>query len=84
MSRRDNLIEKLKRRPRDVSRSELTTLLAGLGYVEVRRGKTGGSRRRFTHATGATMSLHAPHPGNVLKAYQVELVLETLEQEGLP
>lgn len=83
MSRRDKLIEKLKRKPRDFTWSELTTLLAGLGYVEVRRGKTGGSRRRFTHDTAATISLHEPHPGNVLKVYQVELVLETLEQEGL-
>jgi len=29
------------------------------------------------------ISLHQPHPGNELKDYQVELVLETLSQEGL-
>jgi hypothetical protein len=46
-------------------------------------GKTGGSRRRFAHSTAAMISLHKPHPGNELKAYQVELVLETLIQEGL-
>lgn len=83
MSRRDKLIEKLKRKPRDFTWNELVTLLKGLEYTEVKRGKTGGSRRRFVHETAAMISLHKPHPANELKAYQVELVLETLTQEGL-
>ncbi len=83
MSRRGKLIEKLKRRPRDFTWNELVTLLEGLGYAEVRRGKTGGSRRRFVHESAATIILHEPHPGNQLKSYQVDLVLETLSQEGL-
>ncbi len=83
MSRRDELIEKLKRRPRDFSWHELATLLQGLGYSETRRGRTGGSRRRFVHETGAMISRHQPHPGNEPKAYQVELVLEALSREGL-
>ena len=83
MSRRDKLVEKLKRKPRDFRWHELATLLRGLGYSEMRRGRTGGSRRRFVHETAAMISLHQPHPGNELKAYQVELVLETLSQEAL-
>ena len=83
MSRRDKLVEKLKRKPRDFSWHELATLLQGLGNSEPRRGRTGGSRRRFVHETAAMISLHQPHPGNELLAYQVELVLETLSQEGL-
>ena len=83
MTRRDKLIGKLRRKPRDFTWNELVTLLEGLGYTEVRRGKTGGSRRRFVHETAAMISLHRPHPGNELKAYQVELVLETLSREGL-
>ncbi|MDZ7801893.1 MAG: type II toxin-antitoxin system HicB family antitoxin [Trueperaceae bacterium] len=35
------------------------------------------------HETAATISLHVPYPGNDLKRYQVELVLDTLTQEGL-
>ena len=83
MSRKGKLIEKLKRKPRDFTWNELVTLLKGLGYSEVRRGRAGGSRRRFAHETAAIISIHAPHPGNELKAYQVELVRETLTQEGL-
>ncbi len=49
----------------------------------MKRGKTGGSRRRFVHESAGMISLHQPHPGNELKAYQVELVFEALSQEGL-
>ncbi|MEX2502463.1 MAG: type II toxin-antitoxin system HicA family toxin [Trueperaceae bacterium] len=77
------MIEKLKGRPRDFAWKDVVALLEGLGYSEVKRGKTGGSRRRFVHDTAAMIILHEPHPGNELKAYQVELVLETLVEEGL-
>ena len=83
MSRRSKLIARLERTPRDFTWAELVTLLEGLGYSEVKRGKTAGSRRRFVHATAAMISLHEPHPGSELRAYQVKLVLETLKQEEL-
>jgi hypothetical protein len=83
VSRKNKLIQRLKGKPRDFTWDELVTLLKWLGYEEIKRGKSGGSRRRFAHSTAAMISLHRPHPGNELKAYQVELVLETLIQEGL-
>lgn len=83
MSRKDKLSAKLKRQPKDFTWNELVTLLKALGYRELKRGKTVGSRRRFVHETAALISLHEPHPGNELKAYQVDLVLETLTQEDL-
>ncbi|MEX2536436.1 MAG: type II toxin-antitoxin system HicA family toxin [Trueperaceae bacterium] len=83
MSRKEKLIERLRSQPKDFSWNDLVRLLRALGYEEVKRGKTGGSRRRFSHNTAAIISLHKPHPGNELKTYQVELVLKTLTQEGL-
>lgn len=83
MSRKDKLVTKLQRKPKDFTWNELVTLLNALGYRELKRGKTGGSRRRFVHDSAALISLHEPHPGNELKAYQVELILETLTQEDL-
>lgn len=35
------------------------------------------------HEAAGMISRHKPHPGNELKAYQVELVLDTLTREGL-
>ena len=84
MSRHQKLVRRLRSKPSDFTWSELERLLTGLGYEEAKRGRTGGSRRRFVHPTAATITLHKPHPGNVLKAYQVEQLLETLSQEGLP
>jgi hypothetical protein len=83
VSRKNKLIQRLKAKPKDFTWDELVTLLKWLGYEEIKRGKTGGARRRFAHSNAAMISLHKPHPGNELKAYQVELVLETLIQEGL-
>lgn len=83
MSRKQKLIAKLKSKPKDFTWNELVTLLKALGYRELRRGSTGGSRRRFAHETAAMISLHRPHPRPELKAYQLDLVLETLVQEEL-
>ena len=41
MGRRDKLIARLKSRPKDFTWDELVRLLDGLGYREVRLGKTG-------------------------------------------
>jgi predicted RNA binding protein YcfA (HicA-like mRNA interferase family) len=83
MDRPDKLLERLLRRPRDFTWDELTTLLRRLGFQQVRTGRTGGSRRRFVHPDGAIISLHQPHPGRILKRYQIDQILETLEREGM-
>lgn len=83
MSKRDKLVDRLKSRPKDFTWSELEKLLRGLGYAEAKAGKTGGSRRKFIHETAPVIALHKPHPGEILKTYQVDQVLETLEKEGL-
>lgn len=83
MSRRDKLIARLKSRPKDFTWDELVRLLEGLGYAEARTGKTGGSRRRFVHASAPIIALHKPHPGNVVKMYVVDELLRVLAEEGL-
>ncbi|MDG5495373.1 type II toxin-antitoxin system HicA family toxin [Niveispirillum sp. BGYR6] len=83
MGRRDKLIARLKSRPKDFTWDELVRLLEGLGYHEAATGKTGGSRRRFVHATAPIIALHKPHPGNIIKMYVIEEVLQVLTAEGL-
>ena len=83
MARRDKLIEKLRRHPRDFTWDELVSLLKSLGYKFIKSGKTTGSRRHFLHPDHGVICLYQPHPGNVLKKYQVDQILEVLEQEGL-
>jgi predicted RNA binding protein YcfA (HicA-like mRNA interferase family) len=70
-------------RPRDFTWDELQRLLEGLGYVEARSGRTGGSRRRFVHPTAPVITLHKPHPGNIVKMYVIDDVLRVLIEEDL-
>jgi hypothetical protein len=50
VSKKDKLVSKLLKRPNDFTWNELTSLLKSFGYREVKTGKTGGSRRRFSFA----------------------------------
>ena len=83
MSRKDKLLAKLQQRPKDFTWDELAVLLNSLGYKQAKPGKTRGSRRRFVHPTAATITLHKPHPKNVLKMYIINDILEVLKQEGM-
>jgi hypothetical protein len=83
MTKRDKLIARLKNRPRDFTWDELVRLLEGLGYREATAGRTGGSRRRFVHATAPTIALHKPHPGNIVKMYVIEELVHMLAEEDL-
>ena len=83
MARRDKLIRRFRGRPGDFTWEELVGLLEGVGYVESRSGRTGGSRRRFVHPDAPAISLHKPHPGNIVKRYVIDDVLRLLTEERL-
>ena len=54
-----------------------------MGYREIKIGKTGGSRRRFIHDSASTITLHKPHPQNILKRYIIDQLLEVLQKENM-
>jgi hypothetical protein len=83
MSRREKLIKRFLSCPKDFAWDELVSLLFGFGFEEVSVGKTGGSRRRFINQSGVIITLHRPHPQNILKRYQIEQIIGTLQGEGL-
>ena len=83
MGKHDKLIKKLKTKPKDFTYNELKTLLIGLGYEELLKGKTSGSRVAFLHQkTKHLIRLHKPHPKNILKMYQINLILDELRNTG--
>jgi hypothetical protein len=57
-------------------------VLALFGYEETKGGKTGGSRRKFIDSSKKVISLHKPHPSNILKTYAIQLVIAQLKAEG--
>ncbi len=78
MSKIEKLITRLKSEPKDFTWDELTKILAHFGYTEMKKGKTGGSRRKFVNQQNAIISLHKPHPGNILKTYAIKQIIEHL------
>ena len=80
MAKIDKLIARLLSNPTDFTWEELIKILSHFGYEELKKGKTGGSRRKFADETKNLISLHKPHPGNILKRYQIDLVIATLKE----
>ena len=84
MSRKGKLISKLHRRPKDFTYDELVSLLGYFEYYELKKGKTGGSRRAFVQQdTKHVIRLHKPHPKNILKRYQIDEIIDELTKNGL-
>lgn len=80
MGRKEKLIARFESIPADFTWNELCSLLNGLGY-EMQTGS--GSRRKFYKSTtGHIISLHAPHPGSIVKKYALRQVLATLRETG--
>lgn len=75
----DKRLERLLARPKDYTWDELTSLLKHYGY-KLRNGK--GSRRRFIDDEKQKILLHEPHPGNILKEYMIDDVIDRLKEHG--
>lgn len=82
MSKADKLIARLLSLPKDFTWEELSTVLKYFGYSEISTGKTGGSRRKFVNEQKSVISLHKPHPGNIVKRYALEIVITALREKG--
>ena len=84
MSKHEKLLQKISSKPKIFKYSELKTLLLGFGYDEIKKGKTSGSRVAFyNEKTKHIIRLHKPHPSNELKKYQINLVIESLKEQGI-
>jgi len=82
MSQIQKLIKRLLSNPTDFTWDELVKLLSHFGYKELKKGKTGGARRKFADNTKDVISLHKPHPSNVVKHYAVDDVVQKLKERG--
>ena len=83
LGKKDKLLERLLSRPTDFTFVELSTLLGHFGYYAVSAGKTGGSRVTFANSELDYIRIHKPHPGNILKRYQVDDIITSLSEMGL-
>jgi len=78
MGKNQKLLTRLRSKPKDFKWSELTKLLGHLGYRKL-EGK--GSRVKFyCESPRSVITIHKPHPGEILKEYQIKLIIEQIEE----
>jgi len=82
MSTFQKLLGRFLLRPKDFTFSELTRLLKHFGYRVCSKGKTSGSRVAFIDQDQHIISLHKPHPKELLKQYQIDYITEVLRKKG--
>jgi len=84
LSRKQKLIDRLYLQPKDFTYNEARTLLGLCGFIEDTKGRTSGSRVMFINKTfDINFRLHKPHPRNILKMYQIDIIVEKLTERGL-
>jgi hypothetical protein len=84
MSRHQKLLRRFLAKPRDFTFDELATLLGGLGYRQVKSGKTSGSRVAFyNEKIEHIVRFHKPHPSNLLRRYQLDDLERALRRRGI-
>lgn len=83
MSELEKLKERLKSLPKDFTYNEAKSLLQKLGFEEDNKGRTSGSRVRFTRASdNENFLLHKPHPRNTLSREILKKILADLKSFG--
>ena len=83
MSRLEKEIERLKSKPKDYTYDEVKNLLNKLGFYENNKGRTSGSRVEFIKNGEVEIELHKPHPKNIIKPYQIKIIIKKLKDGGL-
>ena len=82
MSKRDKLLERLRKRPKDFTFDEMKSLLSYFGY-ELKQGGTGSGVKFVKEGSNDVINFHRPHPDGVLKSYLLDQVIEKLRKDGL-
>ena len=82
MSKKDKLLERLLKKPKDFTFDEMKSLLSYFGY-ELKQGGTGSGVKFIRDGSNDVINFHKPHPNGVLKSYILDQVIEKLRKDGL-
>lgn len=83
MSGLSKMKKRLQSLPRDYEYRELRTLLTRLGFEELNKGKTSGSRVKFFRQSDeVALLVHKPHPDNIMKVDYIKDIVEALKSVG--
>jgi hypothetical protein len=81
MSKKDKLIDKLLRKPKDFTFDEMASLLSYFSY-ELKQGGTGSGVKFIKEGSNEVINFHKPHPNGILKRYVLDQVIEKLRKDG--
>ena len=79
MTKAEKLLKKFLSKPKDLTYDELVQVLKYFGYSEL----TTGSAKKFKNENNDLINFHKPHPGNIIKSYVINQIIEKLERNGL-
>lgn len=82
MSKKDKLIKRLLKKPKDFTFDEMETLLSYFDY-ELKQGGTGSGVKFMKIGSNDVINFHKPHPNGILKRYILDQVIEKLRKDGL-
>ena len=82
MSKKDKLLDRLLKKPKDFTFDEMESLLSYLGY-ELKQGGIGSGVKFIRVGSNEVINFHKPHPSGILKRYVLEQVIEKLRKDGL-
>ena len=82
MSKKDKLIERLLKKPKDFTYDEMESLLSYFDY-ELKQGGTGSGVKFIKKGSNEVINFHKPHPNGILKRYVLEQVIEKLRKDGM-
>lgn len=80
MSKKDKLIERLLKKPKDFTFDEMVTLLSYFGYY-LKQGGTGSGVKFIKDESNEVINFHKPHPSGKLKKYVLDQVVEKLRKD---
>jgi predicted RNA binding protein YcfA (HicA-like mRNA interferase family) len=78
MTKAEKLLKRFLTRPNNFTYHELIRLLQSLGYKEEQ-----GSGSRLIFSNKGMNHCIKSHPGNVLKSYQIDLIIQELKSKNL-
>lgn len=82
MSKKDKLIERLLKKPKDFTFEEMESLLSYFGY-ELKQGGTGSGVKFIKDKSNEVINFHKSHPNGTLKRYVLDQVIEKLRKDDL-
>lgn len=80
MSKKDKLIDRLLKIPKDFTFDEMESLLSYFGY-QLKQGGSGSGVKFIKVGSDEVINFHKPHPNGILKRYVLEQVIEKLRKD---